>query len=71
MSINASVSTKYGNGTHQYEVPSSNWPALFIGVWISELIFTLSTSFIKLSILVFYPRLAVMKPGGLLWVCLK
>jgi hypothetical protein len=66
MSINACVNTKYGSGTHQYQVSSSNLPALFIGIWISELIFTLSTSFMKLSVLVFYLRLAVTKTWWLI-----
>jgi hypothetical protein len=61
MSINACISTKFGSGTHQFEVPPSDFPGLLIGLWISELTFTCSATFMKLSVLVFYLRLAVTR----------
>jgi hypothetical protein len=58
LAINACITTKYGWGTHLYSVPPEDFGPELLLVWISELLFTFSTSLVKLSILFFYLRLA-------------
>jgi hypothetical protein len=59
LAINACISTKFGWGLHISEVPSADFGGILLCIWLSELLFTLSTSFVKLSILFFYLRIAV------------
>jgi hypothetical protein len=59
LAINACITTKYGWGTHLYSVPPQDFGPELLLVWISELLFTFSTSLVKLAILFFYLRLAV------------
>jgi hypothetical protein len=61
LAINACITTKYGWGTHLYSVPPQDFGPVLLLIWISELLFTFSTSLVKLSILFFYLRLAVTK----------
>jgi hypothetical protein len=61
MSVNACVSTKYGWGLHLYQIPFADFTPVLICIWLSEILFTLAASFVKLSILVFYLRLATTK----------
>ncbi|KUJ08697.1 uncharacterized protein LY89DRAFT_741544 [Mollisia scopiformis] len=61
LSINACISTTFGWGHHLSSIPPSNYSSILITIWIAELLFTLSTSLAKISILFFYLRLAVTK----------
>lgn len=58
LTLNACISTAYGWATHVSSIPNSNIPALLQTIFLSELLFTLATTFAKLSILFFYLRLA-------------
>jgi hypothetical protein len=57
--INACISTTHGWAHHLSSIPESNIPSLLLSIYLSELLFTISTSLAKLSILLFYLRLAV------------
>jgi hypothetical protein len=59
LAVNACVSTKFGWGKHLDEVPTSNFGPILLFIWLSELLFTLSTTLVKISILFFYLRIAV------------
>lgn len=59
LAINACISTKFGWGRHLDEVSSTNFGPILLSIWLSEILFTISTSFVKLSILFFYLRIAV------------
>lgn len=59
ISINSCVGTKYGWGLHASAILPQNLSGILLTIWISELLFTFSTSLVKLSILFFYLRLAV------------
>ncbi|KAE9379385.1 hypothetical protein N431DRAFT_434387 [Stipitochalara longipes BDJ] len=61
LTVNACISTTHGWATHLSSIPSSNIHSLLLSIYLSELLFTLSTSFAKLSILFFYLRLAVTR----------
>jgi hypothetical protein len=61
MSVNACLSTKYGWGLHIYQIPPVDYTPVLICVWLSEILFTVAAGFVKLSILVFYLRLANTK----------
>jgi hypothetical protein len=58
MSVNACVSAKFGWGLHVSQIPFADYSPVLICIWVSEILFTLAASFVKLSILVFYLRLA-------------
>ncbi|PQM43874.1 hypothetical protein VE01_10770 [Pseudogymnoascus verrucosus] len=57
--INACISTKFGWAGHLSAIPYKNLSPILQNIWISELLFTLTTSLVKISILLFYLRLAV------------
>lgn len=57
LSINSCVGTKFGWGRHISDVPIEKIPGVLLVGWLSQILFTLSTSFVKLSILTFYLRL--------------
>ena len=59
LAISACVSTKFGWGKHLDEVPASDFGPILFFIWLSELLFTISTSLVKISILFFYLRIAV------------
>ncbi|KAG0648068.1 hypothetical protein D0Z07_5732 [Hyphodiscus hymeniophilus] len=61
LAVNACISTRYGWGKHLDEVPVSNTGLILLFIWLSELLFTLSTSLVKISVLFFYLRIAVTK----------
>ncbi|CZR65542.1 uncharacterized protein PAC_15442 [Phialocephala subalpina] len=61
LSINACISTTYGWSHHLSSIPAANFGPILLTIWLSELLFTISTSLAKISILFFYLRLAVTK----------
>ena len=44
-------------GRHTWDVPVDDWDPIGISQWVCEQVFFISTSFTKLSVLVFYHRL--------------
>jgi hypothetical protein len=58
LSVNACVSAKYGWGLHVFQIPFDDFRPVLFCIWLSEILFTLAASFVKLSILLFYLRLA-------------
>ncbi|MCJ1232522.1 hypothetical protein MMC14_000475 [Varicellaria rhodocarpa] len=66
---------KFGFDRHIWDVPPTLWlPAAIVG-WTIELLYHISTSFIKISILLFYKRMTnathtikFMREGYLLWI---
>lgn len=57
--INACISTKFGWAGHLSAILYKNLSPILQNIWISELLFTLTTSLVKISILLFYLRLGV------------
>ncbi|KFZ25164.1 hypothetical protein V502_00358 [Pseudogymnoascus sp. VKM F-4520 (FW-2644)] len=57
--VNACVSTKFGWAGHLSAIPHEHLSPILQNNWVSEILFTLTTSLVKISILFFYLRLAI------------
>jgi hypothetical protein len=58
LSVNACVGATYGWGLHTVDVLPQNFSNILVISWVAQILFTLTTSTMKISILTFYLRLA-------------
>ena len=57
--VNVLGAEKYYTGYHVWDIPASGYVPHRINAWLGQLFFTLSLSFTKISVLLFYRRLSV------------
>jgi hypothetical protein len=58
LSINACVGATFGWGLHIVDILPQNYSNILVISWVAQILFTLTTSTMKISILTFYLRLA-------------
>jgi hypothetical protein len=58
LAINACLGANYGWGLHTVDVPPENFSNILIIGWVAQILFTPTTSSMKISTLTFYLRLA-------------
>ncbi|KFY79925.1 hypothetical protein V499_01183 [Pseudogymnoascus sp. VKM F-103] len=62
LAVNTCVGTKFGWARHLSAIPRENLSPILQNIFASEILFTLTTSLVKISILFLYLRIAVTKP---------
>lgn len=59
--INSCIGAGFGWGKHITDVPKEDFSNALLSGWLAEVFITFTTATVKISILIFYLRLAVTK----------